>query len=36
MILAMVVLGGMGHIPGVILGCRAAGGDAGGHPLRCR
>ena len=36
MIVAMVVLGGIGHMPGVILGARAAGGAARGAALRRR
>ena len=36
MIVAMVVLGGIGHLPGVILGARAAVGAAGGAALRRR
>ena len=40
MIVAMVVLGGIGHLPGVILGARAAVGAARGaalrRPGRCR
>ena len=35
-VLAMVVLGGIGHIPGVMLGARAAGGVAGSAALRRR